>query len=81
MWVTGFLCSRCILVRKMNQETESISVEKVIGHAERKGIAEGLRMAAEILRDQPWKIYDDRTNVYKLIIAKAKEVEEGKGDK
>jgi len=51
-----------------------------------KGIAEGLRMAAEMFRESQWKAFKNGVPIhwfdfYQEIIAKAREVEEAKGDK
>lgn len=80
MTMEGFIerwgCRQEIISTSGNKNQRA-DLDALITITKTAGIAEGLRMAAEIIRDQPWKIYDDRTNVYKLIIAKAKEVEEG----
>jgi len=51
-----------------------------------KGIAEGLRMVAEMFRESQWKAFKNGVPIhwfdfYQAILAKAKEVEEGKGEK
>ncbi len=50
------------------------------------GIAEGLRMAAEMFRASKWISFKESVPIdgydfYQSIMAKAKEIEEGKGEK
>jgi hypothetical protein len=49
------------------------------------GIAEGLRMAAKMFRDSQWKAFKNGVPIhwldfYQKLMAKAKEVEEAKGE-
>jgi len=66
---------RCILC----EEDDAMRFHK-------SGIAEGLRMVAEMFRNSKWKAFKDGVPIqgfdfYQEIIAKAREVEEAKGDK
>ncbi len=66
---------RCILC----EEDDAMRFHK-------SGIAEGLRMTAKMFRDLQWKAFKNGVPIhwfdfYQAILAKAKEVEEGKGEK
>ncbi len=87
------LCSRYVLVREMKQESRysdvlsETQIARMNGSSEGRnaGIAEGLRMAAEMFRDSKFMAFKNNVpmgvhgfDFYQQIMAKAKEVEEGK---